>query len=173
MFFIYRICVDIEKDYFQILRQTIKAIKHHLKVSTELQETLTKSVDSVCNEMHIIGETSVYGEVFREKDNLPGIRKDLFDYVVRKHRPVHIAIFLAIIQIFVMTFLVLSSIVFVSRYVSPMKTDEKREIVHAMSILLITILPNLVYSFFTPNVNNQIRKLKIRKTVANFFLIEM
>ena len=173
MFFIYRICVDIEKDYFEIYRQTIKAIKHHLKVSTELQETLTESVDSVYKEMHTIGDTFVYGEVYREKNNLPGIRKDLFDYVIRKHRPVHITIFLAIIQIFVMTFLVLSSIVFVLQYVSPMKTDDKTEIVHVMSILLITILPNLVYSFFTPKVNNQIRKLKIRQTVANFFLIEM
>ena len=54
-----------------------------------------------------------------------------------------------------------------------MKTDDKTEIVHVMSILLITILPNLVYSFFTPKVNNQIRKLKIRQTVANFFLIEI
>jgi hypothetical protein len=112
MFFIYRICVDIEKDYFEIHGQVIKAIKHHLKVSTELQETLTESVNSVCTEMHTIGETSVYGEVYREKNNLPGIRKDLFDYVIRKHRPVHIAIFFAIIQIFVMTFLVLWSIIF-------------------------------------------------------------
>ena len=123
--------------------------------------------------MHIIGETSVYSEVFREKGNLPGIRKDLFDYVVRKHQPVHIAIFLGIIQIFVMTFLIVSSIVFVSQYVSPMKTDDKNEIVHVMGIILITVLPNLVYNFFTPQVNNHIRKLKIRQTVANFFLLEM
>lgn len=173
VFFIYRICDEIEQDYFEILRKTIKAIKHNLKVSTELQERLTESMDSVCKEMHIIGETFVYGDIFREKDNLPGIRKDLFDYVVRKHRPVHIALFLAIVQIFVMTFLVLTSIVYVSQYVSPMKTDDNNEIVHVMSILLITILPNLVYSFFTPKVNNQIRKLKIRRTVATFFLTEM
>ncbi|CAG2207169.1 unnamed protein product [Mytilus edulis] len=165
---------EIEKDYFELLHQTIKAVKHmkgEKSKREEIQSTdVSESTVVIKQEMVVIGEhNSNEQEQLREKNKLPGIQRDLYEYVVRKHRPLHIAIFMTVIQICIMTFLVFASIIYVSRFVDVQETDEKHEIFHVISILLITILPNLVHRVFTPIVNNKVRKHKIRQTVDNFY----
>ncbi|XP_052094812.1 uncharacterized protein LOC127730434 [Mytilus californianus] len=174
LFFIYHIIIEIEKDYFELLHQTIKAVKHMKAEKSERKETqvtdLSESTVVIKQEMVVIGEHNSYEQdQLREKNKLPGIQRDLYEYVVRKHRPLHIAIFMTVIQICIMTFLVFASIIYVSRFVDVQETDEKHEIFHVISILLITILPNLVHRVFTPKINNKVRKHKIRQTVDNFY----
>lgn len=174
LFFIYHIIIEIEKDYFELLHQTIKAVKHMKGEKSKREEIqctdLSESTVVIKQEMVVIGEhNSNEQEQLREKNKLPGIQRDLYEYVVRKHRPLHIAIFMTVIQICIMTFLVFASIIYVSRFVDVQETDEKHEIFHVISILLITILPNLVHRVFTPIVNNKVRKHKIRQTVDNFY----
>ncbi|CAC5389810.1 unnamed protein product [Mytilus coruscus] len=174
LFFIYHIIIEIEKDYFELLHQTIKAVKHMKTEKSERKETqcsdLSESTVVIKQEMVVIGEHNSYEQdQLREKNKLPGIQRDLYEYVVRKHRPLHIAIFMTVIQICIMTFLVFASIIYVSRFVDVQETDEKHEIFHVISILLITILPNLVHRVFTPKINNKVRKHKIRQTVDNFY----
>lgn len=172
LFFIYRIMMEIESDYFNLLKQTIKAVKYLRSERSKLEnKQFCDPTASIRSEMEVIGERSLDEGQYELKSRrqMPGIRKDLFNYVVQRHRPVHIALFIGIIQILVMMFVVITSIIFVYRYVSPAQTDDKHDIFHVVCVLLITLLPNLVHKIFTPHIDQGVRKLKVRQSVIDFY----
>ncbi|XP_052094935.1 uncharacterized protein LOC127730538 [Mytilus californianus] len=171
LFFVYRIGSEIEHDYFELLLKTIKAVKYIGETREDVNYVVTEPGTELVNIEML--STDNEGRRVRERRQLPGIPKKLFEFVTRKHRPLHICIFLSVLQIALMSFLISASIVFVSQYVRPMRTDESSEILHVLSVLLITILPNLIHSFFTEKINPKVRKLKIRQTVIEFYQLEL
>lgn len=171
LFFVYRIGSEIEHDYSQLLHKTIKAAKYIGETREDVNYAMTESGSEFVN-IEMLSKDPKERRV-RERRQLPGIPKKLFEFVSRKYRPLHICIFLSVLQIALMSFLISASIVFVSQYVRPMRTDESGEILHVLSVLLITILPNLIHSFFTEKINPKVRKLKIRQTVIEFYQLEL
>ncbi|CAG2223705.1 unnamed protein product [Mytilus edulis] len=176
-----------ENEYQALLELTIKASEKLVKVKIvkELLEDKTKN-NSGCRATECVALTNTIplgmsyeslsiqygfqnGEYVLYKEQVPGVRKDLFEYIIDKFRPVHIAFSHIIIQILCVQVLVLVSIIFISRYIKNFTSDESNEVLNVMSVVVVTMFPNLIRLLFVRMHNKYVRKRKVRQTVMDFW----
>ena len=108
-------------------------------------------------------------EYVKYRKQIPGIRKKLFCYVVDRYHPVHIAFFHIIVQIVVVQILVLASIVFISKYIKNVRSRDASQVLNVMSVIIVTMIPNLIRIFFLHVHDKKVRKRKIRQIVIDFW----
>lgn len=108
-------------------------------------------------------------EYVKYKKQIPGIRKKLFNYVVDRHHPVHIAFFHIIVQIVVVQIFVLASIVFISKYIQNVRSREASEVLNVMSVVIVTMIPNLIRIVFLRVHDKKVQKRKVRQIVIDFW----
>ena len=185
--FVHTVVKEFENEYQALLELTIKASEKlvKVKIAKELLDDKTKN-NSGCCATECLALTNTIplglsyeslsiqygfqnGEYVLYKEQVPGVRKDLFEYVIDKFRPVHIAFFHIIIQILCVQVLVLVSIIFISRYIKNFTSDESNEVLNVMSVVVVTMFPNLIRLLFVRMHNKTVRKRKVRQTVMDFW----
>jgi hypothetical protein len=171
-----------EEEYKELLNNTIKASiklrKSHMAMVylNDRTESNPMTIIALANIVPIEDTTPLLSiqssdgrEYVKYRKQIPGIRKKLFCYVVDRYHPVHIAFFHIIVQIVVVQILVLASIVFISKYIKNVRSRDASEVLNVMSVIIVTMIPNLIRIFFLHVHDKKVRKRKVRQIVIDFW----
>jgi hypothetical protein len=171
-----------EEEYKELLNNTIKASiklqKSHMAMVylNDRTESSPMTIIALANIVPTEDATSLLSnqnpdgrEYVKYRKQIPGIRKKLFCYVVDRYYPVHIAFFHIIVQIVVVQILVLVSIVFISKYIKNVRSRDASEVLNVMSVVIVTMIPNLFRIFFLHVHDKKVRKRKVRQIVIDFW----
>ena len=107
----------------------------------------------------------------RFKNNAYGIRKDLFDYVVSKHLPVHQQVLRVFFQlVLIVLFLLFTITLTAGSFTGP--TSQITEVIHVVFIVSVGALPRVLEAALSDSSEHIERDLKIRsleKTVCQYW----
>ena len=180
--YVHMVMQHFEEEYKELLNNTIKASiklrKSHMAMVylNDRTESSPMTIIALANIVPTEDATSLLSnqnpdgrEYVKYRKQIPGIRKKLFCYVVDRYYPVHIAFFHIIVQIVVVQILVLVSIVFISKYIKNVRSRDTSEVLNVMSVVIVTMIPNLFRIFFLHVHDKKVRKRKVRQIVIDFW----
>ncbi|CAG2223704.1 unnamed protein product [Mytilus edulis] len=181
--YVHSVLKDFKQEYQDLLHHTIQASVKVEKAAIA-KELLNKRQNSCAMSEFIAITNRIPLEIFnqttsiqddnrieyvRYRKQIPGVRKDLYRFVIDRSYPVHIAFFHIIVQILVLQVIVLISILFISTYIKRESSRESSDVLNVMCVIIVTMIPNLVRLFFCKVHNNKVRKRKIRQRVIEFW----
>ncbi|KAL3848519.1 hypothetical protein ACJMK2_019370 [Sinanodonta woodiana] len=102
------------------------------------------------------------------KNNVPGIPKDLFRYVLQRHRPVFITVFKAFLRIGLIVLLLLGTLRITSY--APSTSSQVTEVMHVIFIVMIGSLPRALEVTFSDS-NKVVMKEMFLKQLERTILI--
>ena len=98
----------------------------------------------------------------RKKNHMFGIPKDLFDFLVQKHCPVHKQFLTLLFRVSVMIAFVYVTLGISSNYVSG-PTTEISEVMHVIFIVVVGVIPQLIGIAFANSNSALVREIEERK----------
>ncbi|XP_060559017.1 uncharacterized protein LOC132719278 [Ruditapes philippinarum] len=98
----------------------------------------------------------------RKKNHVYGIPKGLFDYLVQKHRPVHIQFLALLYRVSLMIAFVNITLSVSSNYASG-PTSEISEVMHVIFIVVVGVIPQLIGIAFANSNSDLVREIEERK----------
>lgn len=183
MFFIYvnSLFKKFEQEYKEILYYTIKACKklERLALAKEICQggntnnivflMMTKNMPSNLTKPLLQIQVCDNDKYIYYKEQIPGVRKDLFRFVTEKCRPIFLSVSSLFAQISVIQILVLLSVVFIARYIRNIASAESSEVLNVVSVVCVTMIPNIMRFFFAKSHEGKVRKNKVRQHVIEFW----
>ncbi|XP_063435861.1 uncharacterized protein LOC134716783 [Mytilus trossulus] len=181
--YVHSVLKDFKQEYQDLLHHTIQA-SVKVKKAAIAKELLNKRQKCCAMSEFIAITNRIPLEIFnqttsiqddnrieyvRYRKQIPGVREDLYRFVIDRSYPVHIAFFHIIVQILVLQVIVLISILFISTYIKRESSRESSDVLNVMCVIIVTMIPNLVRLFFCKVHNNKVRKRKIRQKVIEFW----
>jgi hypothetical protein len=102
--------------------------------------------------------------------NRPGIPRQLFEYIVRRYRPIHIEVSKTMVQILLIGALVFFSGVILSHF---SHTNDVSGILHVLALVAVGVLPRVLSSAFSGNkaIEHEDFCRQLKATVRNYWAL--
>ena len=110
----------------------------------------------------ILGQDMEEKFKIRKKNHMFGIPKNLFDFLVQKHRPVHKQFLTLLFRVSIMIAFVYVTLGISSNYVSG-PTTEISEVMHVIFIVVVGVIPQLIGIAFANSNSALVREIEERK----------
>ncbi|XP_052818747.1 uncharacterized protein LOC128244737 isoform X2 [Mya arenaria] len=129
-------------------------------------------IDVPQNSLEKIKSSSDLARHTRQKNSVHGIPKELFEYLVRRHKPVHIQLLKLIFQLTFIITLVALTVTITSKFNSNSSAEEGPEVMHVLFMVTVGALPRVLEVLLTDGsevVKKQLEESRIEQTIVRYW----
>ncbi|XP_052815778.1 uncharacterized protein LOC128242600 [Mya arenaria] len=129
-------------------------------------------IDVPQNSLEKIKATSDVARHTRQVNSVHGIPKELFEYLVKKYRPVHIQLLKLIFQLTFIVTLVALTLSITSKFNSSSSSEEGPEVMHILFMVTVGALPRVLEVLLTDGsevVKKQLEETRVEQTIVRYW----
>ncbi|XP_052817853.1 uncharacterized protein LOC128243894 [Mya arenaria] len=136
-----------------------------IRINNTLIEVIKNSLEKIKSSYEVARHT-------RQVNSVHGIPKELFEHLVRKHRPVHIQLLKLIFQLTFIIILVALTLIITSKFKSGSSYEQGPEVMHVLFMVTVGALPRVLEVLLTDGsevVKKQLEESRIEQTIVRYW----